>query len=97
MPDCMSRHIFAHVMGLLGSIGALDTLPGVVSITCILYCVRMCSRMLTSFRPQSCIDTQQSRKHQMLTEPVCAPRAMHPHPVEICVVAAARAAHAPIM
>ena len=48
------------VMGLLGSIGALDTVPGVVSITCILYCVRMCFRMLISFLPQSCIDAQQA-------------------------------------
>ena len=61
------------VMGLLGSIGALDTVPGVVSITCILYCVRMCFRMLISFLPQSCIDAQQSSRHLTLTELVCAP------------------------
>ena len=61
------------VMGLLGSIGALDTLPGVVSITCILYCVRMCFRMLISFLPQSCIDAQQSSRHPTLTELVYAP------------------------
>ena len=86
------------VMGLLGSIGALDTLPGVVSITCNLYCVRMCFRMLISFLPQSCIDAQQSSRHPTLTELVYAPcPAPTSHAVEICVVAATRAAHAPFM
>ena len=38
---------FHIVMGMLGSIGAFDTLPSEVGITCILYGVLMCSGVLS--------------------------------------------------